>query len=208
MPNFQNSKIYKIVNNNTDLVYYGSTTQPLYKRFFEHKKIYSRCTSKKILEGENPQIILVEKYPCVDKYELQKKEREYIEGNICVNKHIPTRTIKEWRETYKKRYNEYRKEWNKNNKDKIKEYTEKNKDKFKKYCKEYYEKNKDKKIEYIKEYYKKNKEKVKETGKKYREVNKDKINEKITCICGSTYTKRCKTRHEKTKKHQNFIKKD
>jgi hypothetical protein len=53
------------------------------------------------------------------------------------------------------------------------------------------------------------KEQGKKDCKKYYEVNKKKIkerqNQKTTCECGSTYTKRSKTRHERTKKHIQFI---
>jgi len=40
---------------------------------------------------------------------------------------------------------------------------------------------------------------------KYREDNKQRINEKNTCTCGGRYTTVNKTRHEKSKKHQNYI---
>ena len=39
MPNYADGKIYTIRNrNDTTLIYVGSTTQPLYKRFYSHKK--------------------------------------------------------------------------------------------------------------------------------------------------------------------------
>jgi len=67
--------------------------------------------------------------------------------------------------------------------------------------KNYYQKNKEK----IKDYYQENKEKIKD----YREKNRDKIrkhqDEKFNCECGNKYTKYHKTRHEKTKKNQNYI---
>ena len=75
-----------------------------------------------------------------------------------------------------------------------KKFYEKNKEKLKKYRKEWYEENKDKNREKRKEYYEKNKDKFKEKRK-----------EKYTCECGSIIIKSDKLRHEKTKKHQNFI---
>jgi hypothetical protein len=42
----------------------------------------------------NIDIILVENYPCNNKYELEAKERWYIENNDSINKNIPTRTKK------------------------------------------------------------------------------------------------------------------
>ena len=45
--------------------------------------------------------------------------------------------------------------------------------------------------------------------KKYRDANKEAINQakkvKAVCECGSQYTKVHKSRHLKTKKHQDFI---
>ena len=58
MVNYADGKIYRIVCNTTGLTYYGSTTQLLYKRLHEHKKL--KCSSKIIIEGENYDIILVD----------------------------------------------------------------------------------------------------------------------------------------------------
>ena len=55
--------------------------------------------------------------------------------------------------------------------------------------------------EQIKQWHEQNKEKVKE----YREANREHINQKTTCECGSTYTKRSKTAHERTIKHIQFM---
>jgi len=75
-----------------------------------------------------------------------------------------------------------------------------------KYSKEYYEKNKEK---INKECYEKNKEYYFEKNRRYYEKNKEKISEKnrekITCCCGAEINKRSLTRHQKTKKHLNFI---
>jgi len=68
------------------------------------------------------------------------------------------------------------------------------------------------KKEYYKEYNNNNKEINKIKNKIYRENNKEKIteyrnnsNEKITCDCGSIISKSNKLRHEKSKKHCQFI---
>ena len=47
---------------------------------------------------ENVDLVLIEKHKCEDQLYALKKEREYIESlNATLNKTIPTRTIKEWR---------------------------------------------------------------------------------------------------------------
>jgi hypothetical protein len=76
--------------------------------------------------------------------------------------------------------------------------------------KEYYEDNKDKIKERKKEYYEDNKDKIKEKDKEYYENNKDKIKEKkkerFNCDCGGCYTYNHKAQHEKTKRHQEWLK--
>jgi hypothetical protein len=199
MPNYQNSKIYKITGGG--LTYYGSTTQPLSKRLVQHKTEKKRvnhkyCTSFQILDFEDCDICLVEYYPCNSKEELHKRERHYIENNECINKIIPSRTTKEYYQEYKNKIKEQQKEYYRLNKDKIseqqtnycetnknkiseqkKEYRRLNKDKISEQKKEYYRLNKDKILEQTKEYHQENKDKISEQKKEYRRLNKDKIKE-------------------------------
>jgi len=46
MPNYQNSKIYKVWSPQTDEVYIGSTTQPLSKRMVQHRTDYKTNRSR------------------------------------------------------------------------------------------------------------------------------------------------------------------
>jgi len=124
MVNYQEGKIYKIVDNTTGNIYIGSTAEKYlsrrlqrhlvnYKRYIDKKEKY--VSSFEILKNNNFEILLLETFPCNNKYELEQKERYYIENNTCVNKNIPTRTNKEWCEENKK----YSKEYYENNKEKI-----------------------------------------------------------------------------------------
>jgi len=61
------------------------------------------------------------------------------------------------------------------------------------------------KKEYHQEYYETIKELIKEKVNKYKKNNKELIKEKITCDCGSIFRKGNKLRHEKSKKHCQFI---
>jgi len=117
MPNYQNSKIYKIISpSNPDLIYYGSTTQKLNTRFSMHK--YKPIKSSGlILCFDDAIIVLVESYPCNTKEELLKKEGEYILNNNCVNKHTAGRTKKEYRED-KTKMKAINKKYEENNKEK------------------------------------------------------------------------------------------
>jgi hypothetical protein len=63
--------------------------------------------------------------------------------------------------------------------------------------------------EYRKQYYIDNKEEINEYKKTYREINKDKIKEQksvpFKCDCGSCFRIDDKARHERTKKHLNYL---
>jgi hypothetical protein len=139
---YTNGKIYKIVCNITGDIYIGSTTQPLSKRIGGHRDSAksAKCVkSKSIILGGDYAIILIENYPCESKEELLKKERYYIENNICLNKQIPLRTDKEYRDDNKDKIKDYREI----NKDKMKEYNKKNRDKINKNRRELRAKNKE-----------------------------------------------------------------
>ena len=166
MNKYNNSKIYKIVCNNTGLIYYGSTVQKLQQRLNEHKRCYklrnenSNQTSFKIIEGGNFEIILVEEVSCENRHQLESKERYYIENNECVNKNIPTLTKKEYYNLHKevilKKNKEYYESHKEEHKQKSNKYNEINKEKIKEQHKIYRETNKEK----IKQYYEANKEKL------------------------------------------------
>jgi len=108
---YKNGKIYKIISDETDDVYYGSTCDLLSKRLSGHRGSYksylkgngAKSTSFDIVKFESSKIVLVEKFPCDDKTELFKRERHYIELNECVNKFIPGRTSKEYAAYYYKK---------------------------------------------------------------------------------------------------------
>lgn len=104
MPNYQNGKIYKIVGNG--MTYYGSTTIPLYKRFYDHKH-QQTCSSKDIVCHEDCEIILVENYPCETRQELLKRERFYIDNFKCINKLRPY-ISKEEKKEKQQAYDTYR----------------------------------------------------------------------------------------------------
>ena len=92
---------------------------------------------------DNIDIILIESFPCSNKYELLVTERNHIENENCINRNIPNRS---------------RKEWNNTNKEKLKEYREQNKEKM---------------LQQTKEWRKNNSEVVKQTVKDYQEKNKN-----------------------------------
>ncbi len=136
MPNYQNGKIYKLVCDETNLTYIGSTTQSLSKRLCEHNYDLKKNRLKTISNMIEPKIYLVEDYPCERKEQLNMRERHFIENMECINKNKPCRTIKEHYLDNKEKICKRTKEHYKNNKEKHNELTRKN-----------YEKNKDKVLE-------------------------------------------------------------
>jgi hypothetical protein len=158
--------IYKIVCNETGEVYYGSTTRTLNRRMSGHKSDCKqwkegKCgftTSFNIIDRGNYSYSLIETVECEEKKQLEARERFYIENNECINKFIPCRTRKEYREANKERYKEY-KETNKGKlKEYVKAYSEANKDHLKEYKKAYREANKEAIKEYKRQRYLKAKE--------------------------------------------------
>jgi hypothetical protein len=195
MVNYANGKIYKICSiNDEDECYIGSTTQHICKRMAKHRheyinKPYGSTNSKILFDKygiENCKIVLITKFPCNCKEELEAEEAKHIKNNNCVNKCIPGRT-KEQIAEYQKQYKQDHKEY----------YTE--------YSKKYYQDNAEYKKQYSKQYRQDNKDKITESKKQYRQDNKDKIAEKANtkyhCICGSMTAITHKARHERTAKH-------
>ena len=122
MPDYQNGKIYKLWSPQGEEIYIGSTTQSLAKRKALHKQMKNKCCSKLLFEKyDDVRIELIEKYPCENKMELDRREGEHIRNNDCINKYIAGRTIKEYREDNKEKIKEQKKEWYEDNKEQIRE---------------------------------------------------------------------------------------
>jgi hypothetical protein len=175
---------------------------------------------------EKFRMIEVEKYPCNDKREAEKRECEVMKelkaSMNMVKSYVSEEECKEEMKQYY--YNNKEK-----NKDRVKKYHEKyyenNKDKIKEYKKEYSEKNKEVIQYYQKEYRESNKDRLKEQKKQYRDLNKDKIKEqkrisyemnkkkikenmkeRIYCDCGCEVNKSNLKRHQSTEKHIDMMK--
>lgn len=129
MPNYSNGKIYKVVNDNLNICYIGSTVQPLSVRMSAHQghhKSGSFARYKKWGKIEDCKIHLIENYPCKDKHELESRERHFIEsyraGTGCLNVQTPTRTRTEYNQDNRERILQGKKKYRINNADKIKAY--------------------------------------------------------------------------------------
>ena len=182
MPDYQNGKIYKLWSPEGDDIYIGSTTETLCRRKAGHKTSYGtgqNLTSKILFEKyTDVRIELIEEFPCDKKCKLIAREGHFIRTLNCVNKIIPDRTHKEWREDTKEQRRQYEK---------------------------HYQRNKEHVRERDKKYRENNKEKLKEVKKEYYENNKEKIkeqySEKITCECGCQIRRNGLAEHKRSQKH-------
>jgi len=179
---YKDGKIYKIVCNITDEIYYGSTIKTLKERLRLHKVDNNSCISRNIIVRDNYKIELIKEYPCNSRWELEEEEAKYIIENKCINIKIPHRTKEEWYEDNKEKIRENQKEWREDNKEYIKQY-DKNKP------------NKQERLEYQKEYREKNKEKIRE-----------KKSEQIKCECGYIIRRGDIARHRRSLKHIDLMK--
>ena len=135
-------KIYQIVCNITKEVYIGKTTRTLQDRLYNHQNSNDTTSKEIILRGDYTM-------NQIDKCETEEEsiilEAFYIKNtDNCVNRYIPGRTKKEYREENKEELSEYGKK-----------YYEENKEYFLEHRKKYYEEHRD-------EILKKKKEKQKE----------------------------------------------
>ena len=154
MPDYQQSKIYRIINDELpDLVYYGSTVQKLCYRMSHHRRKCNTCASAQLFTKGKAKIVLVENFPCECKEELLQRERYYIENNKCVNKIRPITSHAEMLERKKQHRLENPEQY-------------KNKDA------DHYERNQEQILLQKKEYYKKNKEKILLQKRQYRAKKK------------------------------------
>lgn len=126
MVNYQLGKVYKIVGNGK--TYVGSTCERLLcRRLSGHhgnyrlyqKGKHGKSSSFECITDANHYIELLELCPCDSKDELHRCERKWINNLKCVNKVIPHRCMKEYRDDNQEQIKEYQKAYREKNKDKI-----------------------------------------------------------------------------------------
>ena len=193
MPNYANSKIYKLVSS-SGKIYVGSTTQSLAVRKAEHKSkhkswksgAYPFVTSFILYDEDdvnNIDIVLILECPCDNKEQLYSYERKYIEETDCVNKIIPARTKAETRRAH----------------------YDKNIENIKKCHKKYYIENIELIRERCKQYRLNNADAEQARNRLYRLNNKELISMKILCKCGSSISKSNLSYHLKSNKHLEYV---
>lgn len=182
---YDNGIVYAIIGLETGKMYVGSTTKTLNKRISNH--INSKdCMCIDIIDNEQYEIDILETFENITKKNLVKEESKYQYNlkDMIINNRIEGRTKEEWYKDNKEKLLIYHKKW--------------------------YENNKILHNENRKNYRKNNRKEINKKDKNYYDNNKDKIlkkqKEKYSCECGKNdITKHHKSRHEKSKYHQDYI---
>lgn len=187
MSKYAEGKIYKIISDQTDMIYVGSTSEKyLSSRLNRHRSNYkgylvgkyNYVTSFEILKYDDAKIILLELYPCQCREQLLAKEQSYIDIFKSKTVNIQNAFGKDLEGDIVKR-------------------------------KQYYERNKDVIAEKRKLYYEANNKQLKDYGKEYREAHKETQNARrrieYACACGDIITIGSKARHERTTRHKMLI---
>jgi hypothetical protein len=131
--NYNNTIVYKIVCKDVNIkeCYVGHTTK-FATRKNEHKYACNTPESKKYNiyiytfirnngGWDNWSMIEVEKYPCENKLEAEKRERYWVETlKAELNKIVPSRTVKEYYIANKEKIKQYAKDYKLKNKETIK----------------------------------------------------------------------------------------
>jgi hypothetical protein len=184
--------IYKLCCKDVGITefYVGHTTN-FNQRKREHKKccvneenkdynIYVHQFIRNNGGWENWDMVLIENYSCENRLDALKRERHWIETlQAKLNKVIPTRTKQEYRENNQEEIKQKKKEYRENNQEEIKQKK--------------------------KEYRDIHKEEIRKKKKDYRDTHKEELYRVFLCECGINYTHTHKSRHIKTKRHQDFI---
>ncbi|KAJ1388893.1 hypothetical protein B484DRAFT_341183 [Ochromonadaceae sp. CCMP2298] len=108
MPDYQNSRIYKFIDLETNECYIGSTTLALSQRLAQHVSSYKSylndksayVTSYKIIANNDYDIVLIELFPCNNKEELHARESHYCQSITCEQN-------KQYREANREQINNY-----------------------------------------------------------------------------------------------------
>jgi hypothetical protein len=168
MVNYQQGKIYKIIDNTNGNIYIGSTCKnTLAQRLSQHTSSYRKYTEKSIgcclasyhiIKNEDYKIILIEDFSCENRDQLRAREQYWIDNTVCVNKNRALLTVEKISECKK-------------------QYYEDNKSYINERHRQYYEDNKEQLIQRQKQYNQTNRDHILEQKKKYQEDNKERIRE-------------------------------
>jgi hypothetical protein len=135
-------------------------------------------------------MIAVKTLVCCNLEARQEEERIRVELNAKLNTIRAYISVEEYQEQFAKYYTEYRQQ---------------NKEQLAKYKEDYRQQNKEQIAKNLADYYQQNKDKLVKQQANYYQQNKEKILQKFDCECGGKYIHKTKTRHIKSKRHQDYL---
>jgi hypothetical protein len=191
MSEYMTGRIYKIVHDQYDAIYVGSTFYTLRTRFRWHKRPNNSCTIAKLMNEygtEHFKILLVKEYQVCDDNHLRAWEQLWMNKLSNFNGHAAFQPLS------KQRNKQYDKQYRKEHRE---QKIEKNK--------QYYETHRKEVLEQQKQYYEQTHEQKREYQKQYYEKNQEKLKQKMECKCGSVFRITDKARHKRTKKHKKWL---
>jgi hypothetical protein len=92
---YEGGKVYAVVSESAGLRYIGSTCQGLSQRMAQHrsqartKNKYGYTACQLVMEHADAHIILLEAFPCSERYELLARQAYHVSRLECVNKRRP-----------------------------------------------------------------------------------------------------------------------
>jgi len=195
-------KVYKIIHNQSNIIYIGSTTDTLRNRWQEHKHRFNQNNRSISIYPyfekygiENFKIILIKEYEVCDRKHIFAYEQLWINKLSNINKYKSFQPLhKEHKRQYDIIHKEHKIQYRKNNKEYIAEKTRK-----------WYANNTKKALEYKKEYNNNNKESINNYKKEWYEKQKNEKSKKINCECGSIVAKYSLNKHLTSKKHLKLL---
>jgi len=176
MVNYQNGKIYRI--DGGGLTYIGSTTN----KYLSTRLALHKSAHKLYLDGTNHYYTSFEILK-TDDYKIELIENYPCDSKdeLCAREGHYVRQMECVNKNIPGRtQKESKKEWRQNNKVEIDQYN--------------------------KQYHQNNKKELNQKHKEYYENNKNELKQKHTCECGGKYSYKNKSQHQKSKKHQNYLK--
>ncbi len=116
-----NGKVYRVICNETNETYYGSTVQSIKTRMYQHTRAnVTRC--KSIIDRGNYRYEVCEEVVCDDRTVLYDRERFWIQNNECINKQIPNRKYPEFYKDNRDKILQYKKEHYQKNRQRLLDY--------------------------------------------------------------------------------------
>jgi len=180
MNNYSNGKVYQILCLETGERYIGSCVTTLTQRLHGHMQKNNRCSSRKIVERGNYNMLLLEDFPCSNKKELTTRERFYFDKLENVNIRRPVR-LEEDKEAIAKSILGHTKVYRDSHKEESQAYRDGRKEVSQAYRDGRKEENRayrDAHREESKAYCQANKEHIADIKRKYNAAHKDEIAEK------------------------------